>query len=211
MWRATLECTKILVSIHLKILHAYLVEGQEFVVDLAILGPDVEQVITDEEPLHDLGLSLPDEHELDPAHEPSVPQCGTTALVSICLNDLGAEELVGELPRQCQVGIGLRKFGFGQTLMWICVASKFKLKRERERNESDRQTDFWRAEEEEEKQMDDRTNYKLGFVSVVRLGNLQANPGWLAVDRAEEDFIHGYPGLAGSESSGSIDVDDVHR
>lgn len=42
--------------------------------------------------------------------------------------------------------------------------------------------------------MEDITNYKLGFVSVVRLGNLQANPGWLAVDRADVDFIHGYPG-----------------
>lgn len=76
---------------------------------------------------------------------------------------------------------------------------------------TDRLTDFWRAEEEEEKQMDGRTNYKLGFVSVVRLGNLPANPGWLAVDRADVDFIHGYPGLAGLGSSGSIDVDDVHR
>lgn len=82
MWRATLECTKILVSIHLKILHAYLVEGQEVVVDLAILGPDVEQVITDEGSLHDLGLSLPDEHKLDPAHEPSVPQRGTSLNLS---------------------------------------------------------------------------------------------------------------------------------
>lgn len=59
--------------------------------------------------------------------------------------------------------------------------------------------------------MEDITNYKLGFVSVVRLGNLQANPGWLAVDRADVDFIHGYPGLVGLGSSGSIDVDDVHR
>lgn len=72
-----------------------LADGHEVVVALAVPEPDVGQVAGGEEPAHDLGLPLPDEHGLDPAREPGVAE--RAAGLELGGGELGAEELADEV------------------------------------------------------------------------------------------------------------------